>query len=522
MAESIPAARTPENSGPSEVPANFWVIFSGLMLTMLLSALDQTIVSTALPTIVGELHGVQHMAWVTTAYILAATIAMPVYGKIGDLIGRKTLFLSGIGIFLAGSTIAALAQDMTWLIIGRGIQGLGGGGLMITSQAIIADLVPARQRAKYMAPIGAVFGLSSVAGPLLGGWFTDSIGWRWAFWINLPLGLLALVVCAIVLKLPKRQVQARLDVLGFVLMAAAVTATVLVADWGGTEYEWTDPIVLATAAGGVLAWVLFFVWESRVAEPLIPLYLFRSRIFNIATLIGMIVIGVGMFAIIGYLPTYLQMVYGVSATESGLLLIPMVVGIMSAAIPSGNAISKTGRYRWYPIAGVALVMLAALLMSTLTVDTTVALICVYVFVLGAGLGLMMQTLVLAVQNDFPSSDVGTATSANNFFREIGATLGIAAVGAVFTSRLTDQLAERLTASSAQAVGNADSLTPALVHALPQEAQDAVIASYQHALTPVFLYLIPIFAVGLVLAFLLPEKELADGRAPEPEVEEATV
>ncbi|GAB6902401.1 MDR family MFS transporter [Kineosporia succinea] len=526
MAEPLPAARTPENSGPSEVPANFWVIFSGLMLTMLLSALDQTIVSTALPTIVGELHGVQHMAWVTTAYILAATIAMPVYGRIGDLVGRKTLFLSGIGIFLVGSTIAGLSQDMTWLIIGRGIQGLGGGGLMITSQAIIADLVPARQRAKYMAPIGAVFGLSSVAGPLLGGWFTDSIGWRYAFWINLPLGGLALIVCAVVLKLPKHKAQAKLDVLGFVLMAAAVTATVLVADWGGTEYAWTDPMVLGTAAGGLAAWVLFFVWESRVSEPLIPLYLFRSRIFNIATLIGMIVIGVGMFAIIGYLPTYLQMVYGVSATESGLLLIPMVVGIMSAAIPSGNAISRTGRYRWYPIAGVALVMLAALCMSTLTVDTIVALICVYVFILGAGLGLMMQTLVLAVQNDFPSSDVGTATSANNFFREIGATLGIAAVGAVFTSRLTDQLTQRLDASSASAVGDADSLTPALVHALPQAAQDAVISSYQHALTPVFLYLIPIFAVGLVLAFLLPEKELADGHAAEPDadpvIEEATV
>ncbi|GAA3615299.1 MDR family MFS transporter [Kineosporia mesophila] len=521
MAEPIPASRTTYD-GPTGVPANFWVIFSGLMLTMLLSALDQTIVSTALPTIVGELEGVQHMAWVTTAYILAATIAMPVYGRIGDLVGRKTLFLSGIAIFLVGSTIAGLSQDMTMLIIGRGIQGLGGGGLMITSQAIIADLVPARQRAKYMAPIGAVFGLSSVAGPLLGGWFTDSIGWRYAFWINLPLGGLALIVCAIVLKLPRHKATARLDVIGFVLMAAAVTATVLVADWGGTEYDWTDPLVIGTGVGGVLAWILFFVWESRTSDPLIPLYLFRSRIFNMATLIGMIVIGVGMFAIIGYLPTYLQMVYGVSATESGLLLIPMVVGIMSAAIPSGNAISRTGKYRMYPIGGVALVMLAALLMSTLSVDTPVALICVYVFVLGAGLGLMMQTLVLAVQNDFPASDVGTATSSNNFFREIGATLGIAGVGAVFTSRLTDQLATRLDASSAQAVGNTDALTPALVHALPQAAQDAVIASYQHALTPVFLYLIPLFAVGLVLAFLLPEKELADGHTAESEPDPVTV
>jgi len=517
MTQSTPPPVQPdtEYAGPTAVPSNFWLIFSGLMLTMLLSALDQTIVSTALPTIVGELNGVQHMAWVTTAYILAATIAMPVYGRIGDLIGRKTLFLSGIGIFLVGSTIAGLSQDMLMLIIGRGIQGLGGGGLMITSQAIIADLVPARQRAKYMAPIGAVFGLSSVAGPLLGGWFTDSIGWRWAFWINLPLGGLALVVSILVIHLPRRPaVSARLDYLGFVLMAAAVSCTVLVADWGGTEYGWTDPVLLGTAAAGIVCWVLFFVQESRAGDPLIPLYLFRSRIFNLSTLIGMVVIGVGMFAIIGYLPTYLQMVYGVSATESGLLLIPMVVGIMAAAIPSGQAISRTGRYRIYPIAGVLFVMAAAGLMSTLTVDSPVALVCVYVAVLGAGLGLMMQTLVLAVQNDFPASAVGTATSSNNFFREIGATLGIAGVGAIFTDRLIDQLAQRLDATSAAAVGDPDSLTPALVQALPDAAREAVVAAYQHALTPVFAYLIPLFAVGLVMAFLLPEKELADGSAPQ--------
>jgi len=500
----------------AETPPHFGLIFSGLMLTMLLSSLDQTIVSTALPTIVGELHGIQHMAWVTTAYILAATIAMPVYGKIGDLIGRKTLFLSGIAIFLLGSLIAGAAQDMTWLIVGRAVQGLGGGGLMITSQAIIADLVPPRQRARYMAPIGAVFGLSAVAGPLLGGWFTDGIGWRWAFWINLPVGLLAFAVCAVVLRLPKRAVTARLDYLGFVLMAAAVSCTVLVADWGGTEYAWTDPVLLGTAAGGIAAWVLFFVREGRAAEPLIPLRLFRSRIFIIATLVGMIVIGVGMFAVIGYLPTYLQMVYGYSATESGLLLIPMVVGIMATAIPSGQAISRTGRYKIFPIIGTVLVGAAALLMSTLDVDSSVVLVCCYVAVLGAGIGMMMQTLVLAVQNDFPAAEVGTATSANNFFREIGATLGIAAVGAVFTDRLTDQLTTRLDAGAAQIVGDTNSLTPAQVHALPQAAQDAVVASYQHALTPIFGYMVILFAVGLVLAVLLPEKVIAADTSAEQE------
>ncbi|MFJ8142793.1 MDR family MFS transporter [Streptomyces sp. NPDC096013] len=506
-------AGVPQEQDSFGTPRNFGLIFAALMAAMLLSSLDQTIVSTALPTIVGELHGVNHMAWVTTAYILAATIAMPVYGRLGDLIGRKTLFLAGIGVFLAGSVVAGSAQNMTMLIIGRAVQGLGGGGLMITSQAIIADLVPPRQRAKYMAPIGAVFGLSSVAGPLLGGWFTDSVGWRWSFWINLPVGVLALTVGVLALRLPRRTVEVAFDYMGFALMAAAVACTVLVAEWGGTDYGWSDPVILCMIAGGVLAWVLFFLSQRHAKEPIIPLRLFHSRIFNTATLIGLLVIGIGMFAIIGYLPTYLQMVYGVSATESGLLLIPMVVGIMATAIPSGRLMSSTGRYKPMPIIGTVAVATAALLMSTLDTETSLVLVCVYVFVLGAGLGLTMQPLVLAVQNDFPASDVGTATSANNFFREIGATLGTAAVGSVFTHRLTEQLAARLPADATGAVGDAHSLTPALVHSLPQNIQDAVILSYQHALTPVFRYLAPVFVLGFALALFLPDKQLADGSGP---------
>jgi EmrB/QacA subfamily drug resistance transporter len=491
------------------LPPRFGLVFAGLMTVMLLAALDQTIVATALPTIVGELHGVSHMAWVTTAYILAATITMPVYGKIGDLIGRKTLFLTAIAVFLAGSTVAGTAPNMTMLIVGRGIQGLGGGGLMILSQTIIADLVPPRQRAKYMAPMGAVFGLAAVAGPLLGGWFTDSIGWRWAFWVNLPLGVLALAVCAVALRLPRRAVRVRVDVLGIALMAAAVSCTVLVATWGGTTYKWSDPIILGLAAGGVIAWVLFFASQRRAAEPVIPLWLFHSRIFNLATLIGLIVVGVGMFAVVGYLPTYLQMVYGYSATESGLLLIPMVVGILVTAILSGQLISKNGRYKAFPIVGSALVAAAALLMSTLDVDTSVVVLCLYVFVLGAGVGLLMQTLVLAVQNDFPAANVGTATSANNFFREIGATLGTAVVGTIFTNRLTDSLSPTDTGPA----GDVDSLTPAMVNALPDDMRDTIVNAYQHALVPVFGYLVPVFVIGLVLAFLLPEKKLAATNDP---------
>ncbi|WP_228033760.1 MDR family MFS transporter [Streptomyces spongiae] len=509
MSDSTPALEAEEQNS-SGTPRHFGLIFAALMAAMLLASLDQTIVSTALPTIVGELRGLDHLAWVTTAYILAATIAMPVYGRLGDLIGRKALFLGGIAVFLAGSVIAGAAQNMTVLIISRAVQGLGGGGLMITSQAIIADLVPPRQRAKYMAPIGAVFGLSSVAGPLLGGWFTDGIGWRWAFWINLPVGALALAVGAFALRLPRKAGAVAFDYLGFTLMATAVTCTVLVAEWGGTDYAWSDPVILGMAGGGLLAWVLFFLSQRRAAEPIIPLWLFRSRIFNIATLIGLLVIGIGMFAIIGYLPMYLQMVYGVSATESGLLLIPMVVGIMATAIPSGRLMSTTGRYKIFPVVGTVFVGVAAVLMSTLDTGTSLVLVGVYVFLLGAGLGLVMQPLVLAVQNDFPGADVGTATSANNFFREIGATLGTAGVGAVFTHRLSDQLSDRLSGASAGAVGDTHSLTPALVHSLPDKVQDAVILSYQHALTPVFRYLVPVFVLGLVLAFLLPEKKLADG------------
>ncbi|GAA0905721.1 MDR family MFS transporter [Virgisporangium aurantiacum] len=515
MTDSTRAVEVEEQS-TTRTPRHFGLTFAALMAAMLLASLDQTIVSTALPTIVGELHGVSHMAWTITAYILAATIVMPVYGRLGDLIGRKLLFLGGIGLFLAGSAVAGAAQDMTMLIIGRAIQGMGGGGLMITSQAIIADLVPPRQRAKYMAPIGAVFGLSSVAGPLLGGWFTDGIGWRWAFWINLPVGALAFAIGVFALHLPRKAAAVAFDYLGFTLMAAAVTCTVLVADWGGTDYAWSDPLIIGMAAAGTLAWVVFFYSQSRAAEPIIPLRLFRSRIFNIATLIGLLVIGIGMFAIVGYLPTYLQMVYGVSATESGLLLVPMVVGIMVTAILSGRLMSRNGRYKIYPIAGTVLVGTAATLMSTMDTTTSLVMVCAYVFVLGTGLGLIVQTLVLAVQNDFGSADVGTATSANNFFREIGATLGTAAVGAVFSHRLTDQLEHRLASDAAMIVGDTDSLTPAAVHSLPDTTQEAVILAYQHALTPVLRYMVPVFVLGLVLATLLPEKRLADHNAPDPD------
>ncbi|GLY03774.1 MDR family MFS transporter [Actinoplanes sp. NBRC 101535] len=487
---------------------HFALVYAALLTAMLLGALDQTIFSTALPTIVGELDGLAHMAWVTTAYILAATIGMPVYGKLGDLIGRKVVFIAAIGFFVAGSVVAALAGGMGALIAGRALQGLGGGGLMIISQAIVADLVPPRERAKFLAPMGAVFGVASVAGPLLGGWFTDEHSWRWAFWINVPLGLLAIAIAMVALRLPSHTGERpRLDYLGTVLMASAVTCTVLFATWGGTEYAWSDPIILGLAAGAVAGWAAFLLVQRRAAEPIIPLHLFRNPIFVVATLLGMLVVGVAMFAVVGYLPTYLQMVHGVSATESGLLMLPMVVGIMVTALTSGALLGRTGRYKIYPIAGTALLIVDAALLSQVTVSTPLWVICGYLMLTGAGIGLMMQTLVLAVQNAFPAREVGTVTSANNFFREIGATLGTAVVGAVFADRLTDRLATALPVGASGTTDSA-SLTPALVRSLPDGVRDAVITAYSDALVPIFGYLIPVLAIGLILAVMLKEKPLA--------------
>nr|WP_255671876.1 MDR family MFS transporter [Glycomyces amatae] len=495
-----PAERT------ARLPSHFGWIYAALMVTMLLSALDQTIVSTALPTIVGELDGLSHMAWVTTAYILAATVGMPVYGKLGDLVGRRRLFLAALAVFVAGSGLAGFAQDMPQLIAYRALQGLGGGGLMIMSQAIIADLVPVRQRAKFMGPMGAVFGLAAVAGPLLGGWITDNADWRWAFWINLPLGVAALAISAAAIRLPRKQVKIKFDYLGTVLMAVAVTGLILVCTWGGTEYEWTSPTILWLGAVTLVSAVLFGVVERRAAEPLIPLRMLKNPVFSIATLIGMIAIGLGMFAVVSYMPTYLQMVYGYSATESGLLLIPMVAGMMLTATASGALVSKLGRYKGFVIAGMAIMPVGIWLMSTLDPSSSVVLLCAYIALLGAGMGLVMQNLVLAVQNAFPQSEVGTATSSNNFFREIGATVGVAVVGAIFTDRLTDGLAGVGTDFGG---AGAESITPAIVRSLPDALRGQVIDAYADALLPIFLGLVPVILVGTVLALFLPNQKLRD-------------
>jgi EmrB/QacA subfamily drug resistance transporter len=491
---------------------NVLLVFAGLMVTMLLASLDQTIFSTALPTIVGDLHGVDEMSWVITVYILASTIMLPVYGKLGDLIGRKGIFIGAISVFIIGSVIGGWSQDMTWLIIGRGVQGLGGGGLMILSQAIIADVVPARERGKYMGIMGGVFAISSVAGPLLGGWFTDDLTWRWGLWMNIPLGILAIIAAAVFLHLPaapKRRV--RLDVPGIALLALASTGIVLVSTWGGHDspygYAWDSPQIIGLIAGTVVAAVLFVFVELHAPEPVMPLHLFRELNFNLMTAAGL-AIGVAMFGTLAYIPTYLQMVTGANATQSGLLMIPMMGTVLVSSIISGALVTRTGRYKWAPISGTLVTAVGMVLLSTMTSTLPVWIMCVFLGVMGLGLGLCMQIFVLVVQNTFPNAQVGVATATNNYFRQIGASLGSAVVGSVFTARLIDLLAQRMPAGAGGgAAGSTNSLTPEAVKELPAQIRSIIIGAYNDALTPIFLYILPLILLATVLVCFLREVPL---------------
>lgn len=502
-------------------PQRFGIIFASLLVAMLLSSLDQMIFSTALPTIVGELNGLEHMAWVTTAYILAATIGMPVYGKLGDLVGHKRVFVAAIAVFVVGSILAGVATTMGWLIAGRALQGLGGGGLMITSQAVLAVLLPARQRAKYTAPMGAVFGLSSVLGPLLGGWLTDYHSWRWALWMNVPLGLLALAAAVWGIRLPAQRNKVELDIWGITSLAVAVTGTVLVASWGGEQYAWTSPAILGLAAVAIAGWVAFVVAERRASDPIMPLSMFGNRTLVLAIAIAVIAIGIGSFAVISYLPTYLQMAYGVSATVSGLLMLPMIAAMIGATMTTGIAISRTGRYHTTVFVGVLLTGIGTWSLSLLDETSPIAAPVICTVIIGLGIGALMQNLLVVAQDQFSTQHSGSVTGAYNFFREIGAALGIAVVGSVFTGRLASGLQGALGDAVGTVVDNVSSLTPQIVRSLPEATRTAVTAVYADSLLPIFGWTAGLFIIAALLAWLMPRHTLGTGVVEEPDADPAS-
>jgi EmrB/QacA subfamily drug resistance transporter len=476
------------------------VIFGALMLVILLASLDQTIVATALPTIVGDLGGLQHLSWVVTAYLLASTVTGPLYGKFGDLYGRKPTLQVAIVIFLIGSALCGIAQNMPELIAFRALQGLGAGGLLVTTIAVVGDIIPPRQRGQYQGIFGAVFGVSTVIGPLLGGFFVDNLSWRWIFYVNLPLGALALIVIGVVFHARADRVEHEIDYLGAALLAAGLSSVVLFTSLGGTTFGWGSPQSTFLMVLSVVLLTAFVFAEGRASEPILPPSLFRNRTFVVSAATGFI-IGLAMFGSITYLPLFLQIVKGMSPTRSGLMLTPMMAGLLVTSIASGRSISRWGRWRPFPIAGTAITVIGMVLLSQLSIHTTTATAALYMLVLGLGLGMVMQVLVLAVQNSVNPSYMGTATSGTILFRQIGGSVGIALFGAIFANRLHAEL------SSGGIHTASKTASPAAVRELPPEARHAYVSAIAASLHPVFLVAAGIAVIAFILTWLYRETPL---------------
>jgi EmrB/QacA subfamily drug resistance transporter len=478
------------------------LIFAALMLVLLLASLDQTIVSTALPTIVGDLGGLTHLSWVVTGYLLAATVSGPLYGKLGDLYGRKTLLQAAIVLFLVGSVLCGISQNMTELIAFRALQGLGGGGLIVLTFAVVGDIFSPRERGRYQGFFGAAFGLSTVIGPLLGGYFVDNLSWRWIFYVNLPVGAIALTVIAVAFHAHSEHVRHKVDYLGAAVLAGGLSAIVLFTSLGGTTYPWgSTPIVLMIVIGVLLLAIFPFV-ERRATEPILPLELFRNRVFAVTSAVGFIV-GLAHFGAITYLPLYLQIVKGTSPTSSGLTLVPLMAGLLVTSILSGQLISRYGRYKPFPIAGTAIMTIAVYLLSRLAVHTPMWKTIAAMVILGLGLGMVMQVLVLAAQNAVDYRQLGVATAGSTMFRQIGGSLGVSAFGAIFANRLGSELAKRLPTGTKLPT----TATPEAVKHLPARIHTPYIHAVAAALQPVFLTATGIALLAFLLSWLLREQPL---------------